>query len=142
MPRVTDMIFDRPEQRNRVLSALFDDYEGSPFSIRFWDGWQWTSILGSEPACTIVLHNAKALQTVLASTNEIALAEAFIHGELDVEGDIFSVFSMVEHILSRPENQRERIAAKLAQTAFRVREWVAHGPRHSQARDRGAISCP
>jgi cyclopropane-fatty-acyl-phospholipid synthase len=134
------MIFDRPEQRNRVLSALFDDYEGSPFSIRFWDGWQWTSIPGSEPAYTIVLHNAKALHTFMASPNEIDLAEAFIHGDLDVEGDIFSVFSMVEQVLSRPEKQRERIAAKLAQTAFRVRQWVAHGPRHSKAKDRAAIA--
>jgi cyclopropane-fatty-acyl-phospholipid synthase len=74
------------------------------------------------------------------SPNEIALGEAFIHRDLDVEGDIFSVFSVAEHILNRQKNLHEQIIAKSTQAAFGLRQWVANGRQHSQARDRAAIS--
>ncbi len=133
-------MIDSSEQRARALATLFRSYDGSPFSIRFWDGWQWFSSPGATPICTIVLRDSKSLQIFLAAPDEISLGEAFIRGDLDVEGDIFSVFSMAEHILDGPQNLSLRIAEELAQAAFGLRLWLAKGPRHSPARDRAAIS--
>jgi len=134
------MMYDSSEQRNRVLASLFRYYDGSVFSIRLWDGWQWSSSPGVEPACTIVLRNEKALKTLLVSPNEIGLGEAFIHRDLDVEGDVFSVFSVAEHILNRQENLHSRIVAKATQAAVGLGQWMVNGPHHSLARDRAAIA--
>jgi len=133
-------MFDSSERRRVALKSVFEDYDGLPFSIRFWDGWQWSVSSGAAPVCRVVLRNPKSLQILLAAPNEISLGEAFIRCDLDVEGDLFSVFSIADHILSRQENLQVRIARKLTHAAFGLRRWVASGAQHSQARDRAAIS--
>lgn len=133
-------MFDSSERRGAALKSVFEGYDGSPFSIRFWDGWQWSVSSGAASACTIILRNARSLQILLAAPNEISLGEAFIRRDLDVEGDLFSVFSIADHILNRPENLQVRIARKLTHAAFGMRRWLASGAQHSQARDRAAIS--
>lgn len=133
-------MFDSSEQRSGALEALFQDYEGPAFSIRLWDGWHWSSSAREAPACTIVLHNVGALETLLVAPDEITLSEAFIRRDLDIQGDIFSVFDIAEHILSRPHALRHRIWGKLLQAALGLRRFIGHGARHSLARDRAAIA--
>ena len=77
-------MFDSSERRGAALQSVFEGYDGSPFSIRFWDGWQWSVSSGAAPACTIILRNAKSSQILLAAPNEISLGEAFIRRDLDV----------------------------------------------------------
>lgn len=116
-------MFDSSERRGAALKSVFGGYDGSPFSIRFRDGWQWSVSFGAAPACTIILRNAKSSQILLAAPNEISLDEAFIRCDLDVKGDLFSVFSMADHILNRPENLQVRIARKLTHAAPGMRRW-------------------
>lgn len=97
-------MFNSSERRGVALKSVFEGYDGSPFSIRFWDGWQWSAPSGAAPECTIILRNEKSLQVLLAAPNEMSLGEAFIRRDLDVEGDFFSVFSIADHILNRPKN--------------------------------------
>ena len=127
-------------QREIALNALFNDYSGPVFSIRLWDGWHWSSSAAERPACTIVVRNPRALSALVAGSNEIALGEAFIHDDLDVEGDIFSVFSIGEHLLNRPQSLRQKLLENGARTCFGVSQWFRYGSQHSERRDQASIS--
>ena len=127
-------------QMASTLNAVFADYEGPAFAIQLWDGWRWSSSMAARPACTIVLRNPRALKSLIAEPNEIALGEAFIHEDLDVEGDIFSVFSVGEHLLNRPRTLRQKVLEGAARTVFGMGQRLRQGGRHSMGRDRASIS--
>lgn len=126
-------------QRSEVLDALFRDYDGPPFAVRFWDDWTWRSGEQS-PACTMVLRSPAALQSMVVRPNEVSLGEAFITKEIDVEGDIFAVFGVAEHLFHRPGAQRERAIQLLKALYWTVDEWWNAAPSHSPESDRAAIS--
>src|SRR6185437_13247834 len=118
----------QPQQRTKVFETLFENYEGPAFSMRLWDGWQWFSPQCGEPACTIVF------------SSEGALAEAFLSKEIDVEGDIFSVFDVAEHIFQCPRGQRQRVVDVIGAAFAGVGYSLRHGRTHSVERDHEAIT--
>lgn len=122
------------------LRTTFADYNGPAFSIRLWNGGHWFSSVNRKAACTIFVANPRALVTLLSEPNEIGLGEAFIQGDLDVEGDIFAVFSISEHLLRRPRTLQQKIAEKLARTAHGAGERFKHGAENSRSRDRASIA--
>jgi cyclopropane-fatty-acyl-phospholipid synthase len=128
------------ESRTKVFCALFDGYDGPVFSVRFWDGWTWCSSASGRPECTIVLNNANALRKLSVAPSEIALGKAFIHGDVDVEGDLFSVFAPAEHLFNLPRPAARRVLEKLASAAFGATRWICHGALNSQRRDRVSIA--
>ncbi len=121
---------------SRTLGALFSDYSGPSFAIRLWDGWTWRSSAAVTPACTIVFSSPKALTLLMLDPSQVALGEAFIHRDIDLEGDIFSVFEMAQHVLMRPLPLRDRAFQALGAMAHAV----LHGPIHSRGRDRASIA--
>lgn len=127
-------------QRRRILDALFAHYEGPAFLIRFWDGWSWGSDSNRAIACTLVVRSPQALHALIAEPNEISLGEEFVHGGLDVEGDIFSVFSVGEHIFNREHSLRQRVIETMARTSYEVARRIQSGSRHSMRRDRASIA--
>ena len=65
--------------KTAVLDTLFQRYEGHlPFSIRLWDGLQWSSSQQQSPVCTMVVNSPDALASLIAHPNELTLGEAFI----------------------------------------------------------------
>lgn len=126
--------------RAKILDGLFQDYDGPTFCIRLWDGWTWTSLQGERPAFTIVIETPQALTSLVAEPNEVTLGEAFIHRELEIEGDIFAVFSVAEHLLNRPRTLRQQLTEMIVRTAASTGRWLKHGSRHSMGRDRSSIS--
>ena len=135
----TNSSFLRPD-RTGLLNRLFQGYDGPAFSIRLWDGWTWSSWPNTSPSFTIVLKTPHALKALIAEPNEVSLGEAFIHCEIDIEGDIFSVFSAAEHLLNRPRTTKQRLAEGAARMATGASRWLRHGFRHSLARDRSSIA--
>lgn len=127
-------------QRGGLLRALFESYHGPLFSVRMWDGWQWMPSQDGKPVCTIDVETPRALAALVAGPNEITLGEAFIHKELDIEGDIFAVFQVAEHLLSRPHRLKQQLMEALARTIAGAGRWLKDGARHSMARDRASIS--
>jgi cyclopropane-fatty-acyl-phospholipid synthase len=127
-------------QRETAFGTIFQDYEGPAFAVRLWDGWTWSTPANRRPACTIVLENPKALASLIAEPNEVTLGEAFIHGDLDVEGDIFSVFSIAEYLFNRPRNLRQQVLEKAAGGLFGAWQRLRHGSVNSMSRDRASIS--
>lgn len=131
---------DNQLQRNRLLTELFRDYDGPAFSILLWDGWKWASLPAERPVFTITLNSPKALMSLMTKPDEIGLGEAFIQREIDVEGDIFSVFSVAEYLVNRPRGLMRRVAEFAARAALESRRWITSGFQHSKSRDRASIS--
>ena len=127
-------------QRTKVLQSFFQGYEGPPFSIRLWDGWRWQSPAKGEPACTIVFHSEHALRALVVHPSELSLGEAFLSKDIDVEGDLFSVFAVTEHIFQCPRSQRRRLVEFISGIFSTIDQWWKQGKRHSTERDRIAIS--
>jgi cyclopropane-fatty-acyl-phospholipid synthase len=129
----------REKQFRGQLDTLFDGYGGPGFSIRLWDGRRWSSANG--PAiCTLVVNSPDALAWMTGSADEVTLGEAFIHKELDVEGDLFAAFSVAEFLMGRPRNLRQRVSERLTAHAIGFGRWLEHGVRHSKSRDQASIA--
>jgi cyclopropane-fatty-acyl-phospholipid synthase len=127
-------------QRNRVFDTFFERYDGPGFAVRLWDGWLWVSPGRGEPVCTLVINSAAALQSLIARPTEITLGEAFLAKDIDVEGDIFSVFDVAEHIFDCPRSQRQRMLEAASGVLLGIGQWWKQGRTHSIERDQAAIS--
>jgi cyclopropane-fatty-acyl-phospholipid synthase len=123
-----------------MLDALFEDYRGASFGVRLWDEWSWDTAADGCPKCVLIFHSHSSLKTLLAHPSELTLGEAFLAGQIDVEGDLFAVFEVVEYVFRRPQGRRRRFAEALTRSAFVAIDWLNKGPVHSVKRDRAAIS--
>jgi cyclopropane-fatty-acyl-phospholipid synthase len=121
-----------------TLGELFRNYDGPPFAIRLWNGWTWHSSPHNAyaPRCTLVLTTPSVLRTLLLYPTQIALGEAFLDQEIEVEGDLFSVFELAQHIVRRPIPLRQKLLRGLGALA----DTLKHGPIHSRRRDRESIA--
>ncbi|MEV8093158.1 cyclopropane-fatty-acyl-phospholipid synthase family protein [Kitasatospora sp. NPDC085879] len=133
------------------LAALLTDLLGGPppFRIRAWDG----STAGPDDAPTVVLRRRRAVRRLLWQPGELGLADAYITGDLDVEGDLAEGLGTVRRALAGrgPVRPAVRDLPRLLATAARL---GALGPRpappggraavrgalHSRGRDRAVIS--
>jgi cyclopropane-fatty-acyl-phospholipid synthase len=122
------------------FDAMFQEYEGPSFALRLWDGWVWTPTPTKKPECTIVLETPEAITALLCSPDEITLGEAFIHHKLDIEGDIFSVFDVAEHVLDRPQSFRQQVYTRTMKAFAHLQRFAKYGFSHSRRRDQSAIS--
>ena len=125
--------------RDTQIAELFHGYDGPPFSIRMWDGWEWYSDAHGHSVCTIVVNTPDALAAVVDHPGEVSLGEAFVHREIDVDGDLFSAFPVCEHLISRPRSMRQKVVDAVLSKVVGLRRWVKHGALHSKSRDQASI---
>jgi len=135
------------------LSALLDEVTGAalPVRLRCWDG----SEAGPVDAPVLVIKKRRALRRLLWTPDELGFAQAYVAGELDIEGDMTAAIqrfwtAVREMDLAKPKLSL-RTRAKAVVTAARM---GAVGPKppapgeqarlrgllHSKSRDRAAIS--
>ncbi len=147
-----------------------------PLRLRLWDGSEiapaadtgatGSGVAGPGPArpdrdlaagngATIVISSPNAVRRILWRPNELGLASAYVAGEIDVEGDIYSLFRL-EGLLSsahRPDGWRARLEGgrRLFEAARASgalgpplepppEEARLRGRRHSRSRDAQAIA--
>src|SRR6478735_11563562 len=72
-----------------VVAPLFGG--ALPVRLRAWDG----SLAGPTDAPTVVLRDPAALRRLVRHPGELGLAQAYVTGELDVEGDLLTGFRRV-----------------------------------------------
>jgi cyclopropane-fatty-acyl-phospholipid synthase len=123
-----------------VFAALFHGYAGPNFAVRLWDHSCWHFSERQSPACTIVFKTPAALRSMIVNPNEITLGEAFIHDDLDVEGDLFSMFDVLEHVLNRSPELHHNFLESISRTSLRLRQWLREAGSHTRQRDRAAIA--
>ncbi|GAA1945831.1 cyclopropane-fatty-acyl-phospholipid synthase family protein [Streptomyces durmitorensis] len=135
------------------LNGLLCDALGGPVPLRLraWDG----SECGPPDAPVVIVRSRRALRRLLWQPGELGLAEAYITGDLDIEGDLADGLRAMwagarEQRLAPARPGAGQLASALAAAvrlgavgpppkapAGRAR---LRGVRHSTARDRAAIS--
>ncbi len=117
-----------------------------PFDVRLWDG---TLLQGDgPPRFTVVLHSPGAARRMFRLPVELAIGEAFIRGDFDIEGDLFAAFGWMRTLSTTAQSASDWVAlARLYQAlpndpvANTITRGPAHlsGTLHSKERDRAAI---
>ncbi|MFD8011502.1 class I SAM-dependent methyltransferase [Streptomyces sp. NPDC058955] len=120
-----------------------------PVRIRAWDGSQ----AGPADAPVVILHSPTALRRLLWQPGELGLAEAYVTGDFDVEGDLAAALSHAGRSVRGRTAARPGPAGMAAATALAVGLGVVGPPPrrpdgrarptgslHSVARDRAGIS--
>ena len=107
-------------QKTAVLDTLFQEVRGTTLFYLF-VGWLAVvlSLNSKSPVCTMVVNSPDALASLIAHPNELKLGEAFIHDDLDVEGDLFAVFPIAEHLFNLPHTLTQQLAEKMRRHSFR-----------------------
>jgi cyclopropane-fatty-acyl-phospholipid synthase len=138
--------------RDRNRSILFDLF-GPPanrtFAIRYWDGTVEPSGRSASPSFTIVLNHPGSLARMLLPPSQLSLAEAYVRGDFEIEGDMETAAGLATQL-------RDRLASPVAAARLMVRlrrlprpgrrRWKAGltrrgklGPPHSPERDAAAV---
>ncbi len=131
-----------------VLSTVLGP--GAPLQIQAYDG----SVAGPDDAeVGLQIRSPKALSYLVTAPGELGLARAYVAGELDVHGDVYTVLRLLSriHIGALTWTERMRMLRLIDPGVVRwvdppreeapgaVRR-VLHGGRHGKRRDAEAIS--
>jgi cyclopropane-fatty-acyl-phospholipid synthase len=129
--------------------ALIEELLGPSTSwgvkVRFWDG---TSLGAPDAPATVLLRYPWSLRSMLWPPGDLAAGEAFIFGDVDVEGDLEAVFEALMPALDSQWRQPRRLG-RLMRLLLRLpaapsrtnREGAASpsGALHSLRRDRESV---
>lgn len=84
------------QQCIRFLDELLRNYPKHDLQVCFWDGRTWGA---QSPSCTLVLNHPGTLRRLCTDPSELRLGEAYIYGDVDIEGDIDAVFELADYFL-------------------------------------------
>jgi cyclopropane-fatty-acyl-phospholipid synthase len=129
------------------VEKLFGPYHPRDFAVRLWDGTTWDPEQDQPARFTLVLHHPESLRKMFWPPGELALAEAYIHDDFDIEGDIESVFLLGDYFEERSGNFRNiqlladlfRLPPSPIHQANRTTAFLKGSP-HSRKRDRQAVT--
>ncbi|WP_329338259.1 cyclopropane-fatty-acyl-phospholipid synthase family protein [Streptomyces sp. NBC_00663] len=91
------------------LKNLFELLLGAPLPVRLraWDGSQ----AGPPGAPALVLRNRRAVRRLLFKPGELGLARAWVAGDLDIDGDLYTALDLISGLVwERGEDTRSRAA--------------------------------
>jgi len=128
----------------RFLDHLFGA-RSPDVGFRLWDDTQWPDA-APRPA-TIVLRHPGALRAMFGGGDEMTLAEAYVAGDFDVEGDLETACGLADRLEERPPGWRDKLTGfhhflrlPAASRSVGSRSFTGAGRQHSLERDRAAIS--
>lgn len=142
----------KPEDRGaaetaRFIERLIRDISPRNFAIELWDGTRLGPGANQFHRFTWKINNPDVLRSVFNSPNrQLALGEAYVRGEFDIEGDIEAVFPLSDHLIRKKWSLAEKVsfAGFLAESVLlaghhpnRFHQILGHA--HSKRRDRQAI---
>jgi cyclopropane-fatty-acyl-phospholipid synthase len=129
-----------------LLRQLFGDETPESLAVRLWDGSQWPD---TRPRpVTLLLRHPGALRAMFGGGGELALSEAYLYDDFDIEGSIESVFDMAAVLTRRAAGIGRKLSLL---SALRRLPRVEHrggpargrarlsGRQHSLQRDRDAV---
>lgn len=148
-PRVTARAMDSDAARlradtclsvaRRAVGALFGAPAERAFAVRYWTGAEERAAARSPgaPRFTLVIRRPGALRRMCLPPSELALGEAFVRGDFDVEGDLEAAVGLGPVIAARLRSPRAtvRLAALLLRLPARNdddtqrEEWVRSSGR-------------
>jgi cyclopropane-fatty-acyl-phospholipid synthase len=132
-----------------IFRLLLQDYHPRDFAISFWDGSRWPPENGSSRFTLMVRHPDAVRRLLKASANDLSLSEAYISGDLDVEGDLEATMPVANYLVGRrwPAVTMLRIGKNLLRMPRldrlrrkKPQSVTLSGKVHSVARDREAVT--
>jgi cyclopropane-fatty-acyl-phospholipid synthase len=139
------------QHSREVLSALFGPPDRRGFAVRYWDG---TVEAGRQPTVpfTLRIERPGALRRMLLPPNELSIIEAYLSGDVDIDGrveDAATLGDAINHRIRSPRTLgaivRHLLALPRDGTVEAVRTARAEhsveraGSQHDKARDRAAV---
>jgi cyclopropane-fatty-acyl-phospholipid synthase len=117
-----------------VLKSLLGDYHPRDFTIRFWNDDEWPAETGSR--FTLVFNHPQALRRMLRSgASDLGLSEAYIYGELDLEGDLEAAMPLASHLFTRRWS-----ASRLLQVGWNLFRMSSNGQSGRNGRQAAELS--
>lgn len=127
----------------RGIHTALVQASGVPLPLRLWDGQR----LGDRgQGFELVLNNPSALRAMLLPPSDLAAGEAYVHGNIDIEGDAVQAIKTAARLPAALSlGQKMRSALKLLELPAPPGRWGSArarlpGRRHSPERDRAAIA--
>jgi len=139
------------DKTRHVLSEIFDRCSLEKVGVRLWDGTMWPD---ERPRPVVLaLKHPEALGRMFLPGTEVGLAEAYLHNDFDIEGDIEAALEVGDFLLGRLGDWKKKLklggllialpardaASTMGGTARRLLPRIG-GKKHSRARDRCAVA--
>ncbi len=140
------------EERTRhVLSEIFAGCSLDKVGVRLWDGTAWPD---QRPrAAMLALKHSGALGRMFLPGTEVGLAEAYLHDDFDIEGDIAVAFEIGDFLLAHLGDWKKKLRlagllvalpdqdgrATMRRAARQLLPRI-RGKQHSLERDRRAVT--
>jgi cyclopropane-fatty-acyl-phospholipid synthase len=133
-----------------VLEALFGEPRKRPFDVKFWDG-SLDRGINPRPPFTLVLNRPASLRRMLLPPNELSIVEAYISGDVEIEGSLEAAANLGEMIGDRLRSPLAvaRLVGLVVRLPGAADDDLANvrfperarklGPRHTPVRDAAAI---
>jgi cyclopropane-fatty-acyl-phospholipid synthase len=90
-----------------VLSEIFSDCALEKVGVRLWDGTAWPDER-LRPAVLALKHRGSLARMFLPGT-EVGLAEAYLHDDFDIEGDIEAAFEIADFLLANLGSWKKKL---------------------------------
>lgn len=135
-----------------LLQDLLGSSNRHDFAVRLWDGTTWKPepVNNEPPSFTLVLQHPGALRNMFLPPNELNLFEAYIYSDFDIEGNIESLFAMLDQLIDERKRVRKleqlrygkrlKSLPKISQSRPDNLALKLQGARHSKERDRQAVN--
>src|SRR5438309_4126040 len=135
------------EERTRhVLSEIFGSCSLEKVGVRLWDRTAWPD---ERPrAAVLALKHPEALGQMFLPGTEVGLAEAYLHDDFDVEGDIEAAFEIGDFLLAHLGDWKTKLKIGGWLVTLPKRDGRStmgsalpgiRGRKHSPERDRRAV---
>ncbi|HDO35246.1 MAG TPA: class I SAM-dependent methyltransferase [Nitrospirae bacterium] len=143
-------VSDRTVQNSlSFLQRLLSGYHPRNFGVRLWDGTRWDAEPGQPQRFTLVLQHPGAVRKMFWPPSELAMGEAYIYDDFDIEGEIEAIFPLADYLVNGRHNGASPSlrniwcllklpsggSPRVGRQAARLR-----GKRHSIERDRMAVT--
>ena len=132
-------LIDIYSRRTAFLNELFRDYRGTPFRMQT-PNWHWASSPAAVPCFVLRFRRPEGLESLFRNPSQVALGEAYIRGDVEIEGDLFEAVRLADYVLGRA-GRRSGAPGRAVRKALAIAaDRAMRGRLHSRKRDRAAIA--
>jgi cyclopropane-fatty-acyl-phospholipid synthase len=133
----------------QILARLFDQQATRRVNIRLWDSSLWPD--DAPRATTLVLKHPGALRAMFLPGTEVALGEAYLYDDFDIEGQVEPIFDIAYSLAEAASDLQSKVRLALDLGRLPTREGNKRQPSrrgpakltgrtHSIERDRQAVT--
>ena len=127
------MATDPAETSRAILTEITQGFDAG-FTLQLWDGSSWQ--MGTGPASfKFALKHPGAVRTMFWPFNNVALGEAYIFDDFDIEGDMFAFTGWLRHLVARQNATKSWDKLRLLRGLLRL-------PKQQNPRDRSKAGQP